>query len=48
MNIRTKVLVLKKGKDDEEMFGKVNKTDLFFVVAFALTLGFLYLSLISA
>ncbi|WP_176481846.1 hypothetical protein [Paucisalibacillus globulus] len=45
---RTKVLIFKNGKDDEEMFSKVNKTDLFYIVAFALTLGFLYLSLISA
>lgn len=30
------------------MFGKVNLTDLFYIVGFALTLGFLYLSLISA
>lgn len=36
------------GKGDEEMFGKVNKTDLFYIAAFAVTLGFLYLSLISA
>jgi len=30
------------------MFEKITKTDIFYLVAFGLTLGFLYISLINA